>query len=389
MKFKFARIIFCFFLFPFISYGQKNLSKEDLAFWKDKAKPLLQENCWKCHGAEKKIRGDLVLTTRQGILDGGEIGPAVDLDKPEASLLLQMVSYEDEDHQMPPKGKLSDEQIAILGSWVKRGLPFHPEDEIQFHHEKEENWSNTVVNERTKAHWAYVKPIDHSPPSGTGAKHPIDAFILDKLNKSGLPANQPAKPSALLRRAHFDLIGLPPELDQVDAFVEDHSEKAFEETIDRLLASPHYGEKWGRHWLDLVRYAETNGYERDGDKPSLEMPRLRYTGISMRTNPTTASCKNSWQGTNYPKRMRMRSPQPGFTVWVSGTTNRLTVNLPAMITWTTFSEPRETYFWPCPLAAHAAMITKSIRYPRRITIPSFLSSPTCLLMEKEIPIWLR
>ena len=170
-------------------------------------------------------------------------------------------------HQMPPKGKLSDEQIAILESWVKRGLPFHPEDEIQFHHEKEENWSNTVVNERTKAHWAYVKPIDHSPPSGTGAKHPIDAFILDKLKKSGLPANELAQPSALLRRAHFDLIGLPPELDQVDAFLEDHSEKAFEETIDRLLASPHYGEKWGRHWLDLVRYAETNGYERDGDKP--------------------------------------------------------------------------------------------------------------------------
>ena len=267
MKTNFALIIFCFLLFAFISHGQKNLGKEDLAFWNEKAKPLLQENCWKCHGAEKKIRGDLVLTSRQGILNGGEIGPAVDLEKPEASLLLQMISYEDEDHQMPPKGKLSDEQIAIFESWIKRGLPFHLEDEIQFHHEKEENWSNTIVNERTKAHWAYVKPIDHSPPSGTGAKHPIDAFILDKLNKSGLPANQPAQPSTLLRRAYFDLIGLPPELDQVDAFLEDHSEKAFEETIDRLLASPHYGEKWGRHWLDLVRYAETNGYERDGDKP--------------------------------------------------------------------------------------------------------------------------
>ena len=82
-----------------------------------------------------------------------------------------------------------------------------------------------------------------------------------------MPANELAHPSALLRRAHFDLIGLPPELDHVDAFLEDHSEKAFERTIDRLLASPHYGEKWGRHWLDLVRYAETNGYERDGDKP--------------------------------------------------------------------------------------------------------------------------
>ena len=205
-----APIIFFFLLFPFFTHGQKNLGKEDLAFWEKKAKPLLQENCWKCHGAEKKIRGDLVLTTRQGILDGGEIGPAVDLEKPETSLLLQMISYEDEDHQMPPKGKLSDEQIAILENWVKRGLPFPIEDEVIFHHEKDENWSNTVVNERTKAHWAYVKPIDHTPPSGTGARHPIDAFILDKLKKTGLPANELAHPSALLRRAHFDLIGLPP-----------------------------------------------------------------------------------------------------------------------------------------------------------------------------------
>ena len=264
MKFKFARIIFCFFLFPFISYGQKNLSKEDLAFWKDKAKPLLQENCWKCHGAEKKIRGDLVLTTRKGILDGGEIGPAVDLDKPEASLLLQMVSYEDEDHQMPPKGKLSDEQIAILGSWVKRGLPFHPEDEIQFHHEKEENWSNTVVNERTKAHWASIKPIDHSPPSGTGAKHPIDAFILDKLNKSGLPANEPAQPSALLRKAHFDLIGLPPELDQVDAFWKiirkRHSRKQSTACLP-LPTTVKNGAGTGLIWSAMRKPTATNGME--------------------------------------------------------------------------------------------------------------------------------
>ena len=267
MKTNFARIAFFLFLLPSISHAQANLGKDDLAFWKEKAKPLLQENCWKCHGAGKKIKGDLVLTTRQGILDGGEIGPAADLEKPDASLLLQMISYKDEDHQMPPKGKLSDEKIATLEKWIQLGLPFHPEDEVDFHHEEETNRSNTVVNERTKSHWAYVKPVDHEPPSGTGTKHPIDAFILDQLKKSGLPANQPAQPATLLRRAHFDLVGLPPEIDQVDAFAKDNSDKAFEEAIDRLLASPHYGEKWGRHWLDLVRYAETNGYERDSDKP--------------------------------------------------------------------------------------------------------------------------
>ena len=267
MKSHFTGPFLLLVLSPLLSFAQKEIGKEDLAFWKDEVKPLLQESCWKCHGAEKKIRGDLVLTTRQGILDGGEIGPAVDLKNPEASLLLQMVSYKDGDHEMPPLGKLSDEQIATFSEWIKRGLPFHTDDEIEFHHKEDENFSNTVVNERTKAHWAYVKPVDHSPPSGTGAKHPIDAFILDQLKKSGLPVNPPANPATLLRRAHFDLLGLPPEIDQVDAFTKDNSPKAFEQTIDRLLASPQYGEKWGRHWLDLVRYAETNGYERDSDKP--------------------------------------------------------------------------------------------------------------------------
>ncbi|MFP6894877.1 MAG: DUF1549 domain-containing protein, partial [Opitutales bacterium] len=266
MKTNFARIVFLLFLLPSVSHAQLNLGKDDLAFWKEKAKPLLQENCWKCHGAEKKIKGDLILTTREGILTGGEIGPAVDLEKPEASLIFEMISYKDEDHQMPPDGKLADEQAATLAEWVKRGLPFHPEDEIVFH-EEETSYANTVVNERTKAHWAYVKPIDHAPPKDTQTKHPIDAFILDRLKKSGLPANPPARSAALLRRAHFDLVGLPPEIEQVDAFIKDNSDKAFEQVIDRLLASPHYGEKWGRHWLDLVRYAETNGYERDGDKP--------------------------------------------------------------------------------------------------------------------------
>jgi mono/diheme cytochrome c family protein len=267
MKTNFARIAFFLALLPLVSRAQADLSKENLAFWKDQAKPLLQENCWKCHGAGKKIKGDLILTTREGILTGGEIGPAVDFEKPDASLVLEMTSYKDDDHQMPPIGKLKDEQIATLAEWIKRGLPFHPEDEIIFHHEEKTSYSNTVVNERTKSHWAYVKPVDHEPPSGTGAKHPIDAFILYQLKKSGLPVNPPAHPAALLRRAHFDLVGLPPEVEQVDAFLKDSSDKAYEEAIDRSLASPHYGEKWGRHWLDLVRFAETNGYERDSDKP--------------------------------------------------------------------------------------------------------------------------
>ena len=199
MHFKFkarlAQFIVLSAFVPLACLAQADLGKDDLAFWKEKVHPLLQENCWKCHGAEKKIKGDLVLSTRQGLLDGGEIGPAVNLEKPESSLILEMISYKDEDHQMPPIGKLADDQIATLAEWIKRGLPFDPKDEVTHHHEEEEKFSNTIVNERTKAHWAYVKPVDHAPPKGTGAKHPIDAFILERLKLEGLPSNGLAEPA--------------------------------------------------------------------------------------------------------------------------------------------------------------------------------------------------
>ena len=381
-----APIIFFFLLFPFFTHGQKNLGKEDLAFWEKKAKPLLQENCWKCHGAEKKIRGDLVLTTRQGILDGGEIGPAVDLEKPETSLLLQMISYEDEDHQMPPKGKLSDEQIAILENWVKRGLPFPIEDEVIFHHEKDENWSNTVVNERTKAHWAYVKPIDHTPPSGTGARHPIDAFILDKLKKTGLPANELAHPSALLRRAHFDLIGLPPELDHVDAFHKDHSEKAFERTIDRLLASPttvKNGAGTGLIWSAMRKPTATNGTE---TSPMAWRYRDYVIRAFNENKPYDRFVQEQLAGDELPEADAGCDHRNRFHRLGSGTTNRLTVNLPAMITWTTFFEPRETYFWPCPLACARCHDHKIDPIPTKdyYSMLSFFANVSP--MEKEIPI---
>ncbi|MGE4550952.1 MAG: PSD1 and planctomycete cytochrome C domain-containing protein, partial [Opitutales bacterium] len=247
-------------------------SAEALAFWKKEAQPLLQQNCWKCHGAKERIKGNLRLTTREGVLRGGEIGPAVNLEKPEASLLLEMVSYKDEDHEMPPIGKLEKGEIAILEKWIQLGLPFASEDEIKGKdggHEETVGPDNTQVNERTMAHWAYVKPKRPELPAvkDKSAKHPIDRFIVAKLESSGLKPNPLASKEALLRRAYYDLIGLAPSPDQVKDFLTDKSSDAFEKVIDELLASPQYGEKWGRHWLDLVRYAETNGYERDGDKP--------------------------------------------------------------------------------------------------------------------------
>jgi hypothetical protein len=237
----------------------------DVIFWKKEVKPLLEQNCWKCHGADK-VRAGLVLTTREGILKGGEVGPAVNLEDPSSSLLLQMVSYKDDHYQMPPIGKLPQEKINVLAKWIEMGLPFAKEDEIEPKN-SHSHVSTTEVNEITKSHWAFKPPFDHDVPSGKDGEHPIDRFILQKLDKENLPLNPVATDHEILRRASYDLVGLPPSAELVEEYLNDNSPDKFDILTDSLLASSHYGEKWGRHWLDLVRYAETNGYERDGDKP--------------------------------------------------------------------------------------------------------------------------
>jgi hypothetical protein len=244
---------------------QNLIAKDGAAFWKDEIKPLLEDNCWKCHGADK-VRAELVLTTREGVLKGGEVGPSVDLDNPSASLMLQMVSYKDEDHQMPPIGKLPQNKIDALGKWIEMGLPFPKEDEIEPKN-AHSHASTTEVNEVTKSHWAYKKPVGGSIPNLPEYANPIDRFIHAKLAEQNLPANPPAEDHTLIRRMYYDLIGLPPTPKEVDAYVSNKEPTKFNQLVNQLLKSPHYGEKWGRHWLDLVRYAETNGYERDGDKP--------------------------------------------------------------------------------------------------------------------------
>ena len=237
----------------------------DIGLWKNEIKPLLEQNCWKCHGADK-VRAELVLTTREGVLKGGEVGPAVNLEDPASSLILQMVSYKDEDHQMPPIGKLPQNKIDLLSKWIQVGLPFPKEDEIEPKIEHS-HARTTEVNEFTKSHWAFKPPVDYDVPPGKDGAHPIDRFIRQKLEKENLPLNPLAADHEILRRASYDLIGLPPSIELVEEYLNDKSPDKYNKLIDSLLASQHYGEKWGRHWLDLVRYAETNGYERDGDKP--------------------------------------------------------------------------------------------------------------------------
>ncbi len=235
-------------------------------FFRKEVAPLLKQKCWKCHGEESSQRGGLALMSREDVLRGGDSGPAVSLDEPADSLLLEAIRYES--YEMPPDGKLTDEQIAVLERWVRSGVPWEPGRERA--RRRSENAGSVQQRIRdSRGHWAYQPIGDPRPPdvSAPRIENAIDAFVWQRLGEKGLELSDPAEKTALLRRAYYGLIGLPPDPATVRAFLRDDSPRAFEKIVDRLLASPQYGEHWGRHWLDLVRYAETNSYERDAAKP--------------------------------------------------------------------------------------------------------------------------
>ena len=231
------------------------LTAQQSEFFEGKIRPLLSSQCYKCHSAaEGKTKGGLALDTRDGWAKGGEHGPAIVPGSPEKSLLIKAVSYKDADLQMPPKGeKLSGSQLADLEQWVKMGAP-DPRTGAA--------GGKYASTAQRKAHWAF-QPVKNSAvpeladPRGGG--NAVDSFILAKLADKEMKPNALADKRTLIRRAYFDLIGLPPTPEEVEKFVTDSSSKAYENLIDRLLASPQYGERWGRHWLDVARYSDTKG----------------------------------------------------------------------------------------------------------------------------------
>lgn len=241
-----------------------SFTAEQIALYEKEVLPLLKANCLKCHGDDpKKIKGGLILTSRTALLKGGDTGPAIEEKNPAESLLLKAIHYKDEAYQMPPAGKLADDKIAVLMKWVKAGAPYTATKDDSATQEQPGKGAD-------KNYWAYKavqKPTIPAVQNSAWVKTPIDAFILQKLEAKNLKPVTAADKVALARRAYYDLIGLPPTPEQVDAFVRDRSANAFEKLLDTLLASPQYGEKWGRHWLDVVRYGESNGYERDAMKP--------------------------------------------------------------------------------------------------------------------------
>ncbi len=234
---------------------QKN--REGIQFFESSIRPLLIENCYSCHG-EKKQKGELRLDSRTATMRGGELGVVIVPGKPDQSLLIKAVRYLDPDLSMPPKKKLAQKQIDDLTKWVAMGAPM-PEDNFTTASTPATKPAGIVITDADRNWWAF-RPIQHHSES-------IDDLIASKLTEKSLTPNPRASKRELIRRAYFDLWGLPPTAKEIQAFESDQSPNAFEKVIDHLLASPRYGERYARFWLDVVRYAQTNGYERDSEKP--------------------------------------------------------------------------------------------------------------------------
>jgi mono/diheme cytochrome c family protein len=231
------------------------------AFFESKIRPLLLDRCVECHGPEKQ-KGGLRLDSTEAFIKGGEHGPVVEPGNPEGSRLIAGIRRQDPDFQMPPKQPLTAAEVTLLTEWVRNGAPWPITD-------KATTTKSASMEERLaagKSWWAF-RPIQRPElPKAAAGTHPIDAFVHASLNQAGLRPNPRADRRQLIRRAHFDLLGIPPTPVDVDAFERDTRPDAWERLVDRLLASPLYGERWGRHWLDVMRFAQSNGYERDGEK---------------------------------------------------------------------------------------------------------------------------
>ena len=238
------------------------MSADDLQFFESEVRPLLTDHCYECHAGESRIlRGGLRLDHRAGWLRGGDSGPAIVPGDPQNSLLMQAVRYES--MEMPPAGRLSEQQTAVLGEWIRRGAP-DPRLEAPPAKLQPVDW------DAARKHWAFQPIPDVEPPAESDplwSKNPIDRFVRARLRQAGMEPAVAADRRTLIRRATFDLTGLPPTPEETAAFIADPAEDAFDRVVDRLLSSPAYGERWGRHWLDLVRYATTNGADENHGLP--------------------------------------------------------------------------------------------------------------------------
>ncbi len=249
-------ILYLFLALAFPAFGADDGTGRE--FFEAKIRPVLIERCYSCHSVEAaKAKGGLKLDSRDGLRAGGDSGPAVVPGKPDESLMLQAIERGGDVEPMPPKGKLPDPVIADFRRWIQHGAVDPRETPTRLVPTREDRWA--------------LRPIVKPPVPNFGqawVRNPIDAFIYKALREKGLEPAPEADRRTLIRRLSFDLLGLPPKPEEIEAFLADTRPDAYERLVDRLLASPHYGERSARHWMDLVHFAETHGHDQDRIRPN-------------------------------------------------------------------------------------------------------------------------
>ena len=258
-----ARVAICLGLLSFsVARADQSITAAQMKFFETEVRPLLAEKCWKCHGGDKQ-NGDLRLDSREATLSGGSSGTAIVPGNPDESLLISAIRYES--FEMPPNKRLTESETSTLEKWVAMGAPWPGSDPNAPPAKVRETFS-----EEDRNWWAIQKIEKVSVPpvsDSTWPKNEIDNFVLDRMKSMKLTPAVEADRVALVRRLYFDVVGLPPTPEQIDSFVNDTSEDAYERLVDALLNSPGYGENAARQWLDLVRYADSDGYRADGYRP--------------------------------------------------------------------------------------------------------------------------
>ncbi len=241
-----------------------------LELFKSDVRAILKDRCVNCHGGDA-TEAKLNLATQEGLLKGGERGPAAVVGRGDKSLVTRLISHRQEPHMPKDDDKLSEKQIAAITAWIDLGAPYD-EPLVAAKQVDPLAWTQRKLNPELKVFWSFQPLKKVLPPVVEDARgwasSPVDRFLLQKLNEAKVTPNPAVGRAELIRRAFFDVIGLPPSADEVEAFVHDERPDAYERVVERLLADPHYGERWGRRWLDLARFAESHGFEHDYDRPS-------------------------------------------------------------------------------------------------------------------------
>jgi len=270
---KIKMIIRIFIIFITILPILKLVAESKSEFFENRIRPVLAENCYECHNSIKEAKSGLVLDYKYGIIMGGERGPAISLTNPESSLLLRVMKHQISNLKMPKGGpKITDKIIKDFENWISEGA-FDPRDIPPTAEQFAQETSWEKIRKKRKEWWSFQPLKNHEVPSGleSNINHPVDNFLRDKMSAKGLFPNKPADPYTILRRLTFTLTGLPPSIEQQDRFsklIKNGLDQAISKFTDELLSSPHFGERWARHWMDWVRYADSHGSEGDPQIPN-------------------------------------------------------------------------------------------------------------------------